>query len=82
MSPAWSAKSWCMTIEAVKKDQVLFRIDPARFQLALRDAQANVDSKLAAAQEAERESSRYNRLNALSVSEEQQQQRGSHCRGG
>lgn len=63
--------------EPVKKDQVLFRIDPARFQLALRDAQANVDSKLAASQEAERESSRFNRLNSLSVSEEQQQQRGS-----
>ncbi len=63
--------------QAVKKDQVLFRIDPARFQLALRDAQANVESKLAAAQESEREASRYNRLNALSVSEEQQQQRGS-----
>ena len=63
--------------EAVKKDQVLFRIDPVRFQLALRDAQANVDSKLAATQEAARESSRFNRLNSLSVSEEQQQQRGS-----
>jgi multidrug resistance efflux pump len=63
--------------EAVKKDEVLFRIDPARFQIALRDAQANVDSKLASAQEAERETNRYNRLNALSVSEEQQQQRGA-----
>ena len=63
--------------EAVKKDQVLFRIDPVRFQLALRDAQANVDSKLAATQEAARESSRFNRLNSLSVSEEQQQQRGA-----
>jgi multidrug resistance efflux pump len=63
--------------QAVKKDEVLFRIDAARFEIALRDAQANVDSKLAAAQEAEREMNRYNRLNALSVSEEQQQQRGA-----
>jgi multidrug resistance efflux pump len=63
--------------QEVKKDQVLFRIDPARFQIALRDAQANVDSKLAAAQEAERETNRYNQLNALSVSQEQQQQRGA-----
>jgi multidrug resistance efflux pump len=63
--------------QAVKKDEVLFRIDPARFQIALRNAQANVDSKLAATQEAERETNRYNRLNALSVSEEQQQQRGA-----
>jgi multidrug resistance efflux pump len=63
--------------QAVKKGEVLFRIDPARFQIALRDAQANVDSKQAAAGESERETNRYNRLNALSVSEEQQQQRGS-----
>jgi multidrug resistance efflux pump len=63
--------------QIVKKGDVLFRIDPARFQIALRDAQANVDSKLAAEQEAERETTRYNRLNALSVSEEQQQQRGA-----
>ena len=63
--------------QAVKKGDVLFRIDPARFELALRDAQANVDSKLAATQEAERETNRYNRLNALSVSQEQQQQRGA-----
>jgi multidrug resistance efflux pump len=63
--------------QAVKKGDVLFRIDPARFQIALRDAQASVDSKLAASQEAERETARYNRLNTLSVSEEQQQQRGA-----
>src|SRR6201996_7449995 len=55
--------------EAVKKGQVLFRIDPARFQIALRDAQANVDTKLAAAQESERETHRYNELTALSVSQ-------------
>jgi multidrug resistance efflux pump len=63
--------------QAVQKNQVLFRIDPARFEISLRDAQANVDSKLSAAQEAERETNRYNRLSALSVSEEQQQQRGA-----
>jgi RND family efflux transporter MFP subunit len=63
--------------QVVKKDEILFRIDPTRFQIALRDAQASVDSKLAAEQEAERETTRYNRLNALSVSEEQQQQRST-----
>lgn len=63
--------------QVVKRGDVLFRIDPARFQIALRDAQASVDSKLAATQEAEREANRYNRLNALSVSQEQQQQRGA-----
>ena len=63
--------------QAVRKGDVLFRIDPARFQIALKDAQANADSRLAASQEAERETTRYSRLNALSVSEEQQQQRGA-----
>ena len=63
--------------QPVKKGEVLFRIDPARFQIALRDAQANVDSKLAATQEAERETNRFSHLNSLSVSEEQQQQRGA-----
>jgi multidrug resistance efflux pump len=63
--------------QVVKKGDVLFRIDPARFQIALRDAQANADSKLASSQEAERETERYNRLNALSVSEEQQQRRSA-----
>jgi multidrug resistance efflux pump len=61
--------------QAVTKGEVLFRIDPARFQIALRDAQANVDSKLAASEEAGREATRFTRLNTLSVSEEQQQQR-------
>src|SRR4029079_9580948 len=46
--------------QAVKKDEVLFRIDPGRSKIAPGDAKANVDSKLAAAQEAERETSRYN----------------------
>jgi multidrug resistance efflux pump len=63
--------------EAVKAGQVLFRIDPARFTIALRDAQANADSKLAAMQEAERETNRYRELNTLSVSQEQQQQRST-----
>jgi multidrug resistance efflux pump len=63
--------------EAVTAGQVLFRIDPARFTIALRDAQANADSKLAAVQEAQRETNRYHQLNALSVSQEQQQQRST-----
>jgi multidrug resistance efflux pump len=63
--------------EAVTAGQVLFRIDAARFAIALRDAQANADSKLAAAQEAERETHRFSQLNTLSVSQEQQQQRST-----
>ncbi|HUN39438.1 MAG TPA: HlyD family secretion protein [Acetobacteraceae bacterium] len=63
--------------EQVKKGQVLFRIDPARFEIALRNAQADVDTKLAAAQEAERERHRYDELTSLSVSQQQQQQYGA-----
>lgn len=63
--------------QSVTAGQVLFRIDPARFTIALRDAQANADSKLAAVQEAERETNRYRQLNTLSVSQEQQQQRST-----
>ncbi len=63
--------------EAVTAGQVLFRIDAARFAIALSNAQANADSKLAAMQEAERETARFHQLNTLSVSQEQQQQRGA-----
>jgi RND family efflux transporter MFP subunit len=63
--------------EKVERGQLLFSIDPARFQLALRDAEANVVNALAAAQEADREMARYQALNNLSVSTEQQQQRAA-----
>jgi multidrug resistance efflux pump len=58
----------------VQKGQVLFRIDPVRFELALRQAQANVDNRLSALTEALRESNRYHSLTALSVSREKQEQ--------
>jgi RND family efflux transporter MFP subunit len=61
--------------EAVQKGQVLFRIDPVRFELALRQAEAVVTSKQAAASEAVQEMSRYQSLTTLSVSQEQRQQR-------
>ena len=60
--------------EAVQKGQVLFRIDPARFDLALRQAEANVESTRAAVVEAVRESNRYHALTNLSVSQEKQEQ--------
>jgi RND family efflux transporter MFP subunit len=60
--------------ETVKKGQVLFRIDPVRFELALRRAEANVDNRRAALAEAVRESNRYHSLTALSVSREKQEQ--------
>jgi RND family efflux transporter MFP subunit len=60
--------------QEVRKDQVLFRIDPVRFQLALQQATANVTAKESAAQEATREMNRYRALTSLEVSTEEQQQ--------
>jgi multidrug resistance efflux pump len=61
--------------QRVRQGEVLFQIDPVRFQLALQQAEANVSSKEAAAQEAIREMNRYQALTTLSISTEQQQQR-------
>jgi RND family efflux transporter MFP subunit len=63
--------------EPVKTGQVLFRIDPVRFQIALQQAEANVAGKLAAAEEAGRETNRFRSLSNLEVSQEQQQQRSA-----
>ena len=60
--------------QQVRKGQVLFRIDPARFQLALQQATANVTGKESAAQEAAREMNRFRQLTSLEVSTEEQQQ--------
>ena len=61
--------------EAVRKGQVLFRIDPLRFRLAVEEAEAAVAMRKAQLSEAAREASRFLALNNLSVSTEQQQQR-------
>jgi multidrug resistance efflux pump len=63
--------------EDVKKGQVLFRIDPLRFQYALQQAEAVVVQRRAAAQEAGRESTRFTSLSNLAVSKEQQEQRSA-----
>ncbi|MBY0320917.1 MAG: HlyD family secretion protein [Reyranella sp.] len=63
--------------QAVKKGDVLFRIDPIRFELALREAEAMLAAKDAAAQEAVREMNRYLALTNLEISIEKQQQRSS-----
>jgi multidrug resistance efflux pump len=60
--------------QPVRKGQVLFRIDPLRFQLALQQATANVTARESAAQEAAREMNRYRQLTSLEVSTEEQQQ--------
>ncbi len=63
--------------QEVRKGDVIFRIDPARFELALRQAQAVVDARRAALVEAVQEANRYRSLTSLSVSQEKQQQTGA-----
>jgi RND family efflux transporter MFP subunit len=60
--------------EAVKKGQLLFRVDPDRYQLALRQATAVVASRAAARDEAAKEAQRYRSLTSIAVSQEKQQQ--------
>jgi RND family efflux transporter MFP subunit len=60
--------------EVVKKGQLLFRVDPDRYQLALRQAMAVVASRAAARDEAAKEAQRYRSLTSIAVSQEKQQQ--------
>jgi RND family efflux transporter MFP subunit len=60
--------------QTVTRGDVLFRIDAARFQLALLQADAVVKSRLAAVGEAAREAERYRSLSNAEVSQEKQQQ--------
>lgn len=61
--------------QLVHRNDVLFRIDPARFRLALRQAEAQLASRQAALQEAMAEARRFQALNRAEVSEESLQQR-------
>ncbi len=61
--------------QTVKRGDVLFRIDPERFELALGQADAAVANRKAQMDEAQREAARSERLNQLSVSKETQEQR-------
>ena len=61
--------------QPVKRGDVLFRIDPDRFELALAQAEAAVASRKAQMDEAARELARSQRLTELSVSQETQEQR-------
>ncbi len=63
--------------QAVKQGDVLFHIDPVRFQLALREAEAVLASKDASLQEAVREMNRVLALTNLEVSTQVQQQRSA-----
>ena len=60
--------------QVVKRGQVLFRIDPVRFQLALDQAQAVLAAKQATAQQAVRDMDRMHALPSLKVSTEEQRQ--------
>ena len=61
--------------QPVKRGDVLFRIDPERFELALAQADAQAASRKAQMDEALRETERTQKLTTLSVSQEQQQSR-------
>jgi multidrug resistance efflux pump len=60
--------------QAVRKGDVLFRIDPSRFTLALREATADAERKQAVFEESDREARRLMNLTDIAVSREQQQQ--------
>ena len=65
--------------QPVKRGDVLFRIDPERFELALAQADAAAASRKAQMDEATREATRYERLTELSVSKENQEQRQTNA---
>jgi multidrug resistance efflux pump len=58
----------------VRRGDVLFHIDPERFSLALRQAEAVVVGKKAAAEQTELDDERYNKLNELSVTQQKVEQ--------
>ncbi len=60
--------------QAVRKGDVLFRIDPSRFTLALQQARADAERKQAVFAESDREARRLLNLTDIAVSREQQQQ--------
>ena len=60
--------------QPVRRGDTLFRIDPARFELALRQAEAVVASRRANLDEKVREANRYGQLSDVSVSRERQEQ--------
>ena len=61
--------------QRVKRGDVLFRIDSARFKLALNQADAMVANRKAQVDEAAREAARYQSLTDASVSVQQRQQK-------
>ena len=72
--PGFVADIYVHDTQAVHKGDKLFRLDPARFILALAQTSADADQKRATMEEADREAKRLMSLNNASVSIEQQQQ--------
>ena len=60
--------------ETVHKGDVIFRIDPARYRLALKAAEARVDSSKAALDMADRDLVRYRKLNDTTVTRQKLEQ--------
>lgn len=60
--------------QTVRRGEVLFVVDPARFDLALRQAEAVVASRLATLQQAARDANRYGALTTSEVSRQQLEQ--------
>ncbi|WP_071000360.1 HlyD family secretion protein [Methylobacterium sp. C1] len=56
--------------QTVKRGDVLFKIDPARFTLALRQADAIVEGKMATAEQAAADYQRYSKLSDAAVSQQ------------
>ena len=56
--------------QEVKRGDVLFRVDPERFQIALRQADAIVDGKKAAAEQASADYERYAHLSEVAASQQ------------
>jgi RND family efflux transporter MFP subunit len=56
--------------QEVKRGDVLFRVDPERFQIALRQAEAIVDGKKAAAEQAGADYERYAHLSEVAASQQ------------
>ena len=60
--------------QTVRRGDLLFVVDPARFDLALRQAEAVVASRLATLQQAVRDFNRYNALTTGEISRQQVEQ--------
>jgi multidrug resistance efflux pump len=68
------AEVYVHSTQAVRRGDKLFRLDPVRFDLALRQANAEVEQKQATFEEADREAKRLMSLNSVEASVQQQQQ--------